>query len=217
MPFDVLPHHNIRIPDVQFYHPDARLALGLIEARQKSYDAMLKGLDTILGAVDPANMAKRRLAMMQMQYEQTVMPFKLKQAQLQADMMPLQYEYFRKHGYFPPTTPQGMKAAEDYENQRGRANNFDSYKQTGNPYTTAPQTKTTILHPPKEWNPSDISVTPGQTPPVPFSATDQSGTTAQPPETPPAEQPPPAGGPALAGIEPLQGISPSDEEEEEVA
>lgn len=120
MPFDLLPHHNIQMPQVQFYHPDARLAQMVLDARQKGYDAMLKGLDTVLGAVDPLNMQKRRLAMMQADYE--------------GKMYPMQLEFLRKNGFPMPKNPQEMMAWLKYQQMVDEGNHFDNY--SGRAYPT---------------------------------------------------------------------------------
>jgi hypothetical protein len=117
MPFDLLPHHNIKMPEVQFYHPPWQLAQMALEARQKGYDAMLKGLDSVLSAVDPLNMAKRRMAMMQADYEMK--------------MYPMQLEFMRKNGFAMPKNAAEMMAYLKLQQMQDEGHHFDNYSGNG--------------------------------------------------------------------------------------
>src|SRR5215469_7038455 len=84
MPFDVLPRHNIVTPNVQFYHPSPQLAEIALKAQQMRNDAILKSIDTVLHATDPINIAQRRMAMLNYQFERDYgMPLREAQAQYQ--------------------------------------------------------------------------------------------------------------------------------------
>ncbi|PWT94144.1 MAG: hypothetical protein C5B54_00480 [Acidobacteria bacterium] len=125
MPFDVLPHHDIKLPPVQFYHPPWQLAQMALEARQRSYDAMLKSLDTVLNAADPLTRAKRQQAIAEAQFKMETLP--LEKERLQFDV-----NYRRTHGGIgPPTTYSEATSRQKYEENEHNAARHDEAMNPG--------------------------------------------------------------------------------------
>jgi hypothetical protein len=92
--FAELPHHNIQIPGVQFYHPPWQLAQMAVEARQKMYAMMLQGLDSVLGATDPVNIAKRRAAIANANFEIGSLPYKQQELQYNTMMLKAKSDWY---------------------------------------------------------------------------------------------------------------------------
>lgn len=227
MPFDVLPQHHITLPQVQFYHPPWQLAQMVIEARQKSYDAMLKGLDTVLGAVDPVKIAERRYHMMEM-------PLKFQELQYQTSIAKVKADWMEKHPGQPfPGSWRDIMDMQKYDNMvsdKTRADRFLKGDDGATPTdkTTPPFYKTVVpsqgaLRPMKTPSGEDLGAPVPREPltppsdedvkrfgPLPTGTTDTTNTAQPAPQSTPA----PVVSTAIAQAEPLSGISSQDEEEE---
>lgn len=146
MPFDVLPHHNIRIPDVQFYHPSPALAQMALEAQRYRYAMMMKGLDSVLSAVDPLNIAERRQKMAEAEYmmkygipyQQAKTQFEIEQLPLQRKMLEWQLNWIKTHpdSPFMPKSYADLVAAQKFGVQQGRIDNWNNAFTPGGGATT---------------------------------------------------------------------------------
>jgi hypothetical protein len=149
MPFDILPSHRIALPPVQFYHARPELAQMALNARQHAYDSMLKGLDSMLNAVDPLTMAKRREAIAESQYMQKYgLPLQQQKAQFEIEELPLQRQLLQRQLNWyknnpnalwgPPKNPSEALALQKLGVQQGNVDNFnDTLNPEGQPKPTS--------------------------------------------------------------------------------
>jgi len=92
----------------------------------------MKGLDSILSAADPVNIAQRRQALAEMQFEQQYgFPLKQAQAQYQMATLPMRLAFFKKYGYEMPTTPGGLKEMRELQNQDEQARRHAGFSEDG--------------------------------------------------------------------------------------
>src|SRR5215831_6658259 len=108
MPFDVLPSHHLIMPEVRFpeipWGEYARLAS---ENAWKKYQVLMNGLDVVLKAADPMNIAYRRLQMLQYQY--------------QSQPMPVEIQHYRETGFpMPKNAAEAMSQQQWLNNERQR-------------------------------------------------------------------------------------------------
>jgi len=108
MPFDVLPSHHLIMPEVRFpempWGEYARLAS---ENAWKKYQVLMNGLDVVLKAADPMNIADRRLKMLQYQY--------------QSQLMPMEIQHYRETGFpMPKNAAEAMSQQQWLNNERQR-------------------------------------------------------------------------------------------------
>ena len=100
------------------FHPGPEYVALAAKAAQMRLAAVMNAMDSILKAADPMTIAQRRVAMAQAAYQQKYgLPLQQAQAEYQMQLLPAQLAYYKKHGYFMPTTPQGVLSARQVEQQ----------------------------------------------------------------------------------------------------
>jgi hypothetical protein len=115
MPFDVLPHHRIVLPEVQFYHPSPELARIAVDAAWQRTHTILGSLDKLLDAADPMKIQQRRLALQEAQLRMEMLPLKKEELQFEID-------YRRKHGGIgPPTSYSEAISRQKFEQNESNA------------------------------------------------------------------------------------------------
>jgi len=189
MPFDVLPHHNIRYPNVQMPNiPWGEYARLASEGAWKKYAALMQGMDTILNALDPVKQAERRLSIMNAQYEtQFGMPARIAAARYQMETgIPLQeaqakyqlqygipaeqaysqaqMDWYKAHPGEPfPRSYSDINARDKAEASRQRAEGFNETKrQIQEYYKNRGQPQTTTIPGLQPFHANELTLAPGQ-------------------------------------------------------
>ena len=134
MPFDVLPHHDIRFPRVEFYHPSPELARLQVEGARFKAQMVMQAMDKVLDAADPVNRAQRQMALRNLQYE-TQYGMSLKEAQAQYQMkygIPMEQaqaeammQWHRLHPNQPWLSPQEQLALNKLNQQNEEAGTYN--------------------------------------------------------------------------------------------